>query len=66
MLIRIADCLDVPLDDLVGRSIQDEPKLTANEKTLLTAARNADERARQDALHMLSLHAKELNNESLV
>lgn len=60
MLIRIADCFEVALDDIVGRTKPDEPELTAYEKALFTAAHNADERARQDALTLLTSHAEEI------
>ncbi len=65
MLIRIADCFDVALDEIVGRAKPDEFKLTAYEKALLIAARNADERARQDALTMLTAHTEDIKKESL-
>ena len=64
MLIRIADCFEVAIDDIVGRSKPDESELTSYEKDLLTAARNADERARQDALSMLSAHGESTKRES--
>ena len=65
MLIRIADCFDVALDEIVGRAKPDEFKLTAYEKALLIAARNADERGRQDALTMLTAHTEDIKKESL-
>jgi len=64
-LIKIADCFGVALDDIVGRIKPDESTLTAYDKALLTAARNADERARQDALNMLSSHAEDRKKENL-
>lgn len=65
MMIRIADCFEVTLDDIVGRTKPDESILSAYEKALLTAAHNADERARQDALHMLTAHSEERKKENL-
>jgi transcriptional regulator with XRE-family HTH domain len=64
-LIRIADCFEVPLDDIVGRTKPDESTLTAFDKALLTAAHNADERARQDALNMLDSHSEGRKKENL-
>lgn len=64
-LIRIADCFDVTLDDIVGRQRPDESSLSSYEKALLTAARSADERARQDALSMLCAHSEDIKKESL-
>ena len=59
MLIKIADCFEVALDDIIGRAKPDASGLTAHEKALLTAARNADERTQQDALNMLAAHSVE-------
>ena len=56
MLIKIAGCFEVALDDIIGRAKPDASGLTEYEKALLTAARNADERAKQDALNLLSAH----------
>lgn len=64
MLIKIADCFNVTLDEIIGRSKTDESGLSVYEKTLLTAARNADERAQQDALNMLVAHAVEHKKEN--
>lgn len=65
MLIRIADFFEVALDDIVGRTKPDESTLTAYDKALLTAAHNADERARQDVLNMLALHTENKKKENL-
>lgn len=62
-LIKIADCFEVVLDDIIGRAKPDTSGLTAFEKALLTAARNADERAQQDALNMLTAHSVESKKE---
>jgi transcriptional regulator with XRE-family HTH domain len=62
-LIKIADCFEVALDDIIGRAKPDAAGLTAFEKALLTAARNADERAQQDALNMLAAHSLESKKE---
>jgi len=63
-LIKIADCFEVTLDDIVGRLKPDVSTLTTYDKALLTAAHNADERARQDALSMLASHTKEKQKET--
>jgi len=65
MMIRIADYFDMALDDIVGRTKPDESSLSAYDRALLTAAHNADERARQDALHMLTTHSEEGKKEKL-
>ena len=64
-MMRIADFFEVTIDDIVGRRMPDESSLSAYDRALLTAAHNADERARQDALHMLTAHAKEGKKENL-
>jgi transcriptional regulator with XRE-family HTH domain len=64
MLTKIADCFDVSLDDILGRAKPDSSGLTTYERILLTAARNADERAQQDALNMLTAHAVESRKEN--
>lgn len=64
MMMRIADCFEVTLDDIVGRTKPDESTLSAYDKALLVAAHNADERARQDALHMLTSHCEERKKEN--
>ncbi len=64
MLIKISDCFEMALDDIIGRMKPDIPELTAYEKALLAAARNADERAKQDALNILSAHAMERKYEN--
>jgi transcriptional regulator with XRE-family HTH domain len=63
-LIRIADCFEVALDEIIGRANPDALGLTAFERSLLKASRNADERARQDALNMLETHAVERKREN--
>jgi len=63
-LIRIADCFEVALDEIIGRVNSDALGLTAFERSLLNASRNADERARQDALNMLETHAVERKKEN--
>jgi len=65
MVVRIADCFGVSIDDIVGRLRPNESELTAYENALLLAARNADERARQDALSMLSAHSDDNKKEDL-
>jgi transcriptional regulator with XRE-family HTH domain len=59
ILIKIADFFEVALDDIIGRAKPNASRLTAYEKALLTAARKADERAKQDALNMLAAHSVE-------
>lgn len=64
-LIRIADCFQVSLDDIVGRIQPENSNLSAYDSALLTAAHNADDRARQDALNMLALHSEDRKKENL-
>ena len=56
-LIKMADLFDVTLDYLLGRTNTEELKLSAKENALVIAARNADDRAFDDALGILRSHA---------
>lgn len=56
MLIKLANCFDVSLDDLLGRKEAPQGILTPYELELLSAARAADERAKRDALLLLKAH----------
>lgn len=62
-LIQMADIFGVTVDYLLGRQHIEDSTLSEYELRLLIAARNADERARQDALHMLLAHAGDSNEE---
>lgn len=57
MLVQMADIFGVTVDYLLGRRIAEDSSLSDFEQRLLNAARNADERARQDALSMLMAHS---------
>lgn len=57
VLLRLADLYDFTVDRLLGRPATRDGALTDYEVQLLAAARNADERAREDALQMLISHA---------
>ena len=57
VLIQMADTFGVTVDYLLGRQDIEGSTLSEYELRLLTASRNADERAKQDALNMLIAHA---------
>lgn len=57
MLVQMADIFGVTVDYLLGRRIAENSSLSDFEQRLLNAARNADERARQDALSVLMAHS---------
>lgn len=57
MLVQMADIFGVTVDYLLGRRIAEDSSLSDFERRLLNAARNADERARQDALSVLMAHS---------
>ena len=59
MLIKIADCFHVTIDYLVGRKADTVTGLSPYEAALINAARNADSRAREDALQLLKLHTQD-------
>ena len=52
-LIQMADIFGVTVDYLLGRQDIEDSTLSEYELHLLIASRNADERAKQDALNML-------------
>jgi len=56
VLIQMADLFGVTVDYLLGRQDIENSTLSAFELQLLHASRNADERARQDALNILRSH----------
>lgn len=56
-LIRLTDLFGVTVDYLLGRQEVEDSTLSEYEIQLLVASRNADERAKEDALNMLLAHA---------
>lgn len=57
MLIRLADCFHVTMDELVGRQANAVSYiLSAEEVDFLSAYRSTDLRAREDALQLLRGH----------
>ena len=56
-LIRLADLFSVTVDFLLGRQNVENSTLSEYEIELVTAARNADDRAREDALQLLASHS---------
>lgn len=63
MLVQMADIFGVTVDYLLGRKIAEDSSLSDFEQRLLNAARNADERARQDALSVLIAHSVNLGQD---
>ena len=61
-LIQMADIFGVTVDYLLGRQDIEDSTLSEYELHLLIASRNADERAKQDALNMLLAHAINKNS----
>lgn len=57
VLIQMADIFGVTVDYLLGRQDIEDTTLSDFELQLLIASRNADERARQDALNVLLSHS---------
>lgn len=56
-LVQLADIFGVTVDYLLGRQDVEDSTLSDYELRLLIASRNADERAKEDALNMLITHA---------
>ena len=63
MLIQLAHCFNVTVDYLIGNENHLDMGLTQYEQQLLMAARDADQRAREDALSMLVSHRVEVKKE---
>ncbi len=55
-IIQMADIFGCSVDHLLGRLTVEESTLSDFEQKILIASRNADERARQDALNILLAH----------
>ena len=58
VLIQMADIFGVTVDYLLGRQKIENSTLSSFEIQLIDASRNADERARQDALTVLLNHSQ--------
>ena len=56
VLIRLSDLFGVTIDYLVGKEQVEDGTLSSYERALVVAARNADDRAREDALHLIESH----------
>lgn len=65
MLIKLSDFFGVSIDVLLEHDAKDAEVLSAYEVKLIQAARNADQRARDDALGMLAAHEQVRKKESL-
>lgn len=57
VIIQLADIFGVTVDYLLGRQDIEDSTLSEYEIQLLIASRKADERAKEDALNMLTSHA---------
>ena len=58
VLLKISDEFNVSVDYLLGKNVIDAQHLSEYETELITAARTADCRAKDDALLLLKSHAK--------
>lgn len=65
ILIQLAQFFGVSLDELVGYQAPKDTGLNSYEVALINAAREADDRARADALAMLQSHRVERKKENL-
>ncbi|MDO5153672.1 MAG: helix-turn-helix transcriptional regulator [Eubacteriales bacterium] len=61
IIVQLADFLCVTVDYLLGRQDVEDSTLSEYEIELLIASRKADERARDDAMKILTAHAVEAN-----
>lgn len=55
-LIQLSRCLGVSIDQITGNDFSRDEELSSYELALIRAAREADDRAREDALNMLLSH----------
>lgn len=62
ILMKLSEFFGVTIDYLVGKEEIAFPGLSPYELSLVTASRNADERARQDALTLLTAHKVAIQN----
>jgi transcriptional regulator with XRE-family HTH domain len=65
ILVQLAKFFGVSLDELVGYETPTTQGLSSYEVALVNAAREADERAREDALTMLQAHRVGKKKENL-
>lgn len=65
LLIQLARYFGVSIDELVGYEPPQNGGLSHYETALVNAARDADDRAREDALHMLQSHKMDKKKEGL-
>lgn len=56
VLLKLAEMFGVTVDFLLGRQNIENSTLSEYELSLVAASRNADERAKEDALNMLLSH----------
>lgn len=61
IIVQLADFFCVTVDYLLGRQDVEDSTLSEYEIQLLIASRKADERARADAMNILTAHAVETN-----
>lgn len=61
-LLALSDIFKVSVDQLLGKEEPFELRLNGFEDKLIKASRRADERSRQDALHLLILHEIQSGN----
>lgn len=65
LLIQLAHYFGVSIDELVGYEPPKDNGLSRYETALVNAARDADDRAREDALRMLQSHKIDVKKEGL-
>lgn len=64
-LIQLSRYLNVTIDYMIGNKPPSDDGLTDYEIALISAARAADDRAREDALQMLLSHRVDIKKEAL-
>ena len=64
-LIQLSRCLGTTIDRIIGNDTPEDEGLNSYEIALVNAARNADNRAREDALNMLLSHKVDTKKDAL-
>ena len=58
VLIKLAEYFNVSVDYIIGRDVVVNSSITDSEAEIVMAVRSADERARSDAMALLTIHRR--------
>lgn len=60
ILCKLAEFFGVSVDYIIGRDVVDNSSITEKEAEIIKAVRNADERAQEDAITLLTIHKEQI------